>query len=84
MQWVIDAKSIVDRGYYEHRDTTGAFQIPTLSGNHVFICSNELIDEFRNAPDDVLSFGYRTADVSLEYHGCCTWLSLPDKILIVD
>ena len=63
IQWVGNAKSIVDKGYYEHRNKTGAFQIPTLTGNHVFICSDKLVDELRNAPENVLSFCHRTADV---------------------
>lgn len=54
----------MDRGYYEHRDKTGAFQVPTLSENHVLICSDQLVEEFRNAGENELSFNHRVADVS--------------------
>ncbi|KAF8423320.1 cytochrome P450 [Tirmania nivea] len=63
IEWVANAKSIIDRGYYEHRDKTGAFQVPTLSENHVLICSDQLVEEFRNAREDQLSFTQRVADV---------------------
>lgn len=54
----------MDQGYYEHRDKTGAFQVPTLRENLVLICNNQLIEEFRNAEPDALSFNHRVADVS--------------------
>ncbi|RPB25009.1 hypothetical protein L211DRAFT_876765 [Terfezia boudieri ATCC MYA-4762] len=64
VEWVANAKSIVDRGYYEHRDKAGALQVlPTLRENHVLICNDQLVEEFRNAGEDKLSFNHRVAAV---------------------
>lgn len=63
IEWIVSAKNMMDKGYYQYKDTIGAFQVPTFSGNHVFICQEKLIDELRHAPDEVLSFGQRTSDI---------------------
>ncbi|KAI5789638.1 cytochrome P450, partial [Peziza echinospora] len=68
--WVMGSKRLVDMGYYEHKHRTkiGAFQIPTLSGNHVLICGDKLVDEFRNAPSSTLSFAHATSDILQAKH----------------
>ncbi|KAF8454425.1 cytochrome P450 [Kalaharituber pfeilii] len=65
IHWVANSKSLIDQGYYEHRHKTkiGAYQIPTIGGTYVVICAKDLIEEFRNAPSNKLSFAHATSDI---------------------
>jgi len=63
IKYIGNAKYMIDTGYHEYKTKTGAFQIPTFSGEHIIVCSDKLVDEFRNAPPNVLSSHHDLTDI---------------------